>query len=234
MKFYSEQAQNRVLGQRSLASSFIFRSSYSRLDSKKGSCSSLSDFLDQKLHRNTTTIPPKKVQRKARPFSSPITSRYDDVSVDHCEKVKNDENGKCATLGENIFDQFKHTSTENGSVSCLSGEYERGTSSISFGTGTCKANITNATRKRTISFQSVCRKVDTQQHSLAYGEDPNDKQKRRQNFISNKRPRRLYNHYANGSGWWDGDMEGIDTEEVGSAELWEGVGSTTFGDSEWH
>lgn len=34
---------------------------------------------------------------------------------------------------------------------------------------------------------------------------------------------------ANGCGWWDCDMEGVDTEDVGTGEIWEGVGSTTFG-----
>ncbi|KAK1578382.1 hypothetical protein Q3G72_029846 [Acer saccharum] len=39
---------------------------------------------------------------------------------------------------------------------------------------------------------------------------------------------------ANGSGWWDSGMEGIDDEEVGFGEAWEGVSSTTFGGIEWH
>ena len=40
---------------------------------------------------------------------------------------------------------------------------------------------------------------------------------------------------ANGSGFWDCDMEGVDSEEVGHSEVWEGVGSTTFGDIvDWH
>lgn len=39
---------------------------------------------------------------------------------------------------------------------------------------------------------------------------------------------------ANGSGWWDCNMEGIDSEEVGCNEVWEGMGSTTLGGLEWH
>ncbi|KAK9033299.1 hypothetical protein V6N11_018332 [Hibiscus sabdariffa] len=40
---------------------------------------------------------------------------------------------------------------------------------------------------------------------------------------------------ANGSGWWDCEMEGVDSEEVGYGEVWEGVGSTTFGGIvDWH
>lgn len=39
---------------------------------------------------------------------------------------------------------------------------------------------------------------------------------------------------ANGGGWWDCSMEGVDDEEVGFGQVWEGVGSTTFGGIEWH
>ncbi|XP_020519474.1 uncharacterized protein LOC18428597 isoform X2 [Amborella trichopoda] len=39
---------------------------------------------------------------------------------------------------------------------------------------------------------------------------------------------------ASGSGWWDSDMEGLDSEEVGCKEVWEGMGSTTLGGLEWH
>lgn len=39
---------------------------------------------------------------------------------------------------------------------------------------------------------------------------------------------------ASGSGWWDSNMEGVDSEEVGLGEVWEGVGSTTLGGIEWH
>lgn len=40
---------------------------------------------------------------------------------------------------------------------------------------------------------------------------------------------------ANGRGWWESNMEGIDDEEVGVSEVWEGVGSTTMGGIiNWH
>lgn len=39
---------------------------------------------------------------------------------------------------------------------------------------------------------------------------------------------------ANGCGWWEGDKEGVDSEEVGCNEVWEGMGSTTLGGLEWH
>ncbi|KAJ1295216.1 hypothetical protein BS78_01G207100 [Paspalum vaginatum] len=47
--------------------------------------------------------------------------------------------------------------------------------------------------------------------------------------------RALYNHYASGGGWWHGDMEGVDGEEVGwTDDMWEGMGSVTLGGLEWH
>jgi hypothetical protein len=40
---------------------------------------------------------------------------------------------------------------------------------------------------------------------------------------------------ANGHGWWDDDMEGVDNEALGVSEVWEGVGSTTLGGIvDWH
>lgn len=40
---------------------------------------------------------------------------------------------------------------------------------------------------------------------------------------------------ASGGGWWHGDMEGVDGEEVGwTDDMWEGRGSVTLGGLEWH
>ncbi|KAH7835147.1 hypothetical protein Vadar_023280 [Vaccinium darrowii] len=39
---------------------------------------------------------------------------------------------------------------------------------------------------------------------------------------------------ANGSGWWDCNVAGIDNEEVASNEVWEGIGSTTLGGLDWN
>lgn len=39
---------------------------------------------------------------------------------------------------------------------------------------------------------------------------------------------------TNGGGWWNDNMEGVDNEEVGCTESWEGVGCTTLGGIEWH
>ncbi|KAJ4824189.1 hypothetical protein Tsubulata_015645 [Turnera subulata] len=71
--------------------------------------------------------------------------------------------------------------------------------------------------------------------SLILGVNKNAKRKGRRGwFTKNKKSKALYNHYANGSGWWDDEMEGVDTEEVGMGDVWEGVGTTTFGVIDWH
>lgn len=38
----------------------------------------------------------------------------------------------------------------------------------------------------------------------------------------------------NGGGWWDENMAGVDNEEVGCNDVWEGVGCTTLGGIEWN
>lgn len=38
----------------------------------------------------------------------------------------------------------------------------------------------------------------------------------------------------NGGGWWNENMAGVDNEEVGCTDAWEGVGCTTLGGIEWH
>ncbi|KAK1315222.1 hypothetical protein QJS10_CPA06g00026 [Acorus calamus] len=70
---------------------------------------------------------------------------------------------------------------------------------------------------------------------VVLGDDPKPKQKKRDsNVMNDKKQRTFYNHYENGSGWWDEEREGVDNEEVGCNDVWEGMGSTTLGGLEWH
>ncbi|KAG0604698.1 hypothetical protein M758_9G001200 [Ceratodon purpureus] len=69
-------------------------------------------------------------------------------------------------------------------------------------------------------------------HSLlVLGDEP--KYRRQPNIQShkNKRPSgsATFNHYADGAGWWDEGGVGVDAEAVGSASVWEGLGSMSFG-----
>ncbi|GER41667.1 cysteine proteinases superfamily protein [Striga asiatica] len=57
----------------------------------------------------------------------------------------------------------------------------------------------------------------------------------KRNFPANDESIPHFNHYENGGGWWNDDMAGVDTEEVGCKnDAWEGVGRTTLGGIEWH
>ncbi|PPD95310.1 hypothetical protein GOBAR_DD07646 [Gossypium barbadense] len=183
----SKQTPTRGFGQYSIASSFLSRPSHSSKevqkdlrckDSKK--LTSLSDFLNQKLPRNSGI--PKTVQFKQ----------------DNSEKID-------SVLSSSVV-----------------GEEEN-------------------SRKRRNPFEGVDEQRRTRKPFLVLGEEGDDdpqnikKRGRKECSTSNKKPKPHYNHYANGSGWWDCDMEGVDSEEVGYGEVWEGVGSTTFGGIvDWH
>jgi len=64
---------------------------------------------------------------------------------------------------------------------------------------------------------------------LVLGDDPKPKRKLNAQRRVDELPRTIFNHYADGGGWWDTDMVGLDSDEVGSTEIWEGMGSTTIG-----
>ncbi|KAK8952767.1 hypothetical protein KSP40_PGU010607 [Platanthera guangdongensis] len=74
-----------------------------------------------------------------------------------------------------------------------------------------------------------------QKYLVVLGDDPKPKRTRKERKPADNCGKTIYNHYASGQGWWDGDKEGIDSEEVGyGEEAWEGVGSTALGGLEWH
>ncbi|XP_030975925.1 uncharacterized protein LOC115995483 [Quercus lobata] len=228
----------RALGQRSIASSFLSRSSNSSNDfkegvqnkaSKKGSHVSLADFLDRKLH--TTSVPPRTVQGKSRPFSSLLgpSPRESSGSIDgHNGANKGGEAETNCVTDKVFFEQFKHTGEDTGDCggSCSFGEVE-----------SCNIDEAQESRKRKNPFQGAGgdEKYVARKHLLVLGGDPKPKEKGKDEKYNSKKKRRpLYNHYANGCGWWDCNMEGVDNEEVGFSEVWEGVGSTTLGGIEWH
>ncbi|KAG2726579.1 hypothetical protein I3760_01G119100 [Carya illinoinensis] len=225
----------RALGQRSIASSFLARSSGlysgstdSKEDnrdeaSKKSRRTSLVDFLDRKLH--TTSALPRTVQGKSRPFSSPLGPRESSGSIDgHFGAKKDGEAKSNCVIDKVLFEQFKHNGEDKG-------DREGSCSDM----GCCNTDEVPQSRKRRNPFQGGHEKHTAQKHLLALGDDPEPKRKaEEERFISNKKSRPLYNHYANGCGWWDCNMEGVDNEEVGFNEVWEGVGSTTLGGIEWH
>ncbi|XVE81393.1 hypothetical protein DITRI_Ditri15bG0059600 [Diplodiscus trichospermus] len=224
----SKQTPTRVFGQHSIASSFLSRSSNSSKEVKDDFCNkdskkltSFSDFLKRKLPRSSGI--PKTVKEKPRPFSLLLGPNGKCIDKQQ-ESKKEEETEKNDVLHKVAFEQFKQDSTEKvDSIIGLS--------------GVCEEEKEENSRKRHNPFEGVDEERRTRKPFLVLGEDPRNPKKRGtgESSISNKKPKPHYNHYANGCGWWDCDMEGVDSEEVGYGEVWEAVGSTTFGGIvDWH
>ncbi|XP_010274282.1 PREDICTED: uncharacterized protein LOC104609607 [Nelumbo nucifera] len=231
----------RGFGQRSISSSssFAFRSQSADANSKeskgdvqaksskKNSYISLSEFLDRKLEK--TSKPAKTVQGKQSPFSS-LVGGGNDANGSTAERVEVRKGGDADNgfLGEAVFEQFKcaRKDKEDCEDSCKGGEVV-GSTTID--------EQESRKRKNPFEFSSEDNKQrGNRRYLVVLGDEPKPKQKRReQSFIRNEKSSHLFNHYANGSGWWDCNMEGVDSE-VGCREIWEGMGSTTLGGLEWH
>ncbi|KAG5531273.1 hypothetical protein RHGRI_026028 [Rhododendron griersonianum] len=231
----------RVLGQKSIPSTFLFRSlnhkqaSHCKEDVKinapgKGSRVSLSDFLNKKLHKSS--VLPNSDMGKERPFSSPVGSSEVNGSNQGLNGPKKRGETEVKSVVDVVFEQFKCTRKEKEDAlrSCDDGEF------VSSGTDAMERG-----RKRKSPLGGGYGEQSAQKNIVVLGEGhpnpihptPTSKGKDLSS-VSTKKPRHQFNHYANGSGWWNCDMAGVDNEEVGSNEVWEGVGSTTLGGLEWN
>ncbi|OMO93075.1 hypothetical protein CCACVL1_06641 [Corchorus capsularis] len=199
-------------------------------DSKK--LTSLSDFLNRKLPRSSDI--PKTVQEKSKPFSSLLRPKDGETVDKQDERKKEEETMKNDVLDKVVLEQFKQDNAEKADFITPSGgaaEVEEEVVEIP------DTNEVQNSRKRQNPFQVADEERRTRKPFLVLGDDPERSKRRgkRECSISKEKPKPHYNHYANGSGWWDCDMEGVDSEEVGLGEIWEGVGSTTFGGIvDWH
>ncbi|KAF2285643.1 hypothetical protein GH714_006150 [Hevea brasiliensis] len=157
-----------------------------------------------------------------------------------------------SVIEEVVFEQFKHASAEKGDGinSCGVGGNggEIGTSGTQLGIGsfhagdlgTSNSNNDQVTRKRRNPFEDGDEKHAIRKTSLVLGGDPEPKQRTRLrsslatknqdlSIITVSVKSRKHCAYsliladANGCGWWDCDMEGVDTEEVGTGEIWEEI-----------
>lgn len=222
MKSQSNRAAVRQFGQLSLLSSLRSNSSSKEdLPSKaSSSCLSLSDFLDRKLKKSKL----QSVQEKQTAFSSVAVG-----STAEPEGLKQEKFKVGFLLNEAVFQQFKRKTKEDPVGSSDGGD--SGESQLE-----CISTLEDS-QKRKNPF-AISEGADDRAKRMGYlvvlGDDPKPKKRERgQNFI-NKKPKTIFNHYANGSGWWDCNMAGIDSEEVGCDNVWEYKGSTTLGGLEWH
>ncbi|KAM3337563.1 hypothetical protein P3S68_031888 [Capsicum galapagoense] len=219
------------LGQRSIASTFLFRSPNqstgckkkveSKAANQKGSSISLSDFLSKKLHKSPVlpgVVPGKK-------FSVPTSSKDTSKCINgQINRSKYGETGVPCAL-DAIFEQYKNTMKANQDVSAPN---DSGEVSVSF------TDDVRTSRKRGLT-EGSSGTLSARKVLAVLGEGSAAKPRRKVRMLDNiEKPNTLFNHYANGGGWWDCNMEGVDNEEVGCNEVWEGMGSTTLGGLEWH
>ncbi|CAK7336247.1 unnamed protein product [Dovyalis caffra] len=263
-KDHCKERKALVLGQRSIPSSFISRSSNpardskqdgQKEDSKKKSCVSFTDFLDKKLHKNT--VLPKILKGKSRPFWSPLGPSNVGGPTDHQIGVQKEEQEKSSVLDQLVFEQFKPTGAEKGddlvsigdgergdgmgpfgakvisSSSFLigsSGDGGKGTSTTSFGIGSSHVgevgtSAVNDSRKRRNPFRGNRQFWEVVQIPIKKEEKRASQATKNKGLSTIILVALLLLTDANGSGWWDCDMEGVDSEEVGFGEIWEGSGT---------
>ncbi|CAL1401439.1 unnamed protein product [Linum trigynum] len=245
----------RAIGQRSIMSSLVFPSSSNRRNEisaldpdaageqkKNGlvnsSKLSLSDFLNKKLHK--TAVRSRSLKGKSQPFLSPL-GRRTDSSVSGGSKDDMEERNSLAEVDDElVFHLFKKPAVgEKGNAaadsSCGFGTITKPTDSSSLpGLGSSHSDCPSRTGLQACE-QIKHTAAAVRKPPLVLGGDQQERNRAAEDRFNNKKKQeKVYNHYANGSGWWDCDMEGVDSEEVGFGEIWEGVGTTTFGGIEWH
>ncbi|EXB87087.1 hypothetical protein L484_010066 [Morus notabilis] len=222
----------RAFGQQSIASSFLspssnpFKASKDKTKNEASEKGSLSDFLQRKL--NETSGLPGTVKGKSKPFSSLLGPRESGGgSIDEQAEAKKGGAADLNSVVEKVvLEQFKHSGTLEGD--CV------GPSSAG-GAENCDKTIVRGLRKRK-NLEGGHERQIPRKHFAVLGGNLKLKQQRRDGDLTNRENlKTAYNHYANGGGWWDNNIEGVDNEEVGFSEVWEGVGSTTFGGiADWH
>ncbi|XP_075516007.1 uncharacterized protein LOC142550844 isoform X4 [Primulina tabacum] len=220
----SKQPSIRPAGQRSITSTVLFRdpkrSSVCDKDvgasTQQGSQLSLSDFLKRKVRR---TSAPHSSRGKEQPFMSPLSC---EVSNSNVVGVNSNDGGEAdANLSiDSVLQMLKNN-----------GEEKKDCSNISAPNDT---HDLQQARNRENPFEDHDKPSAGKVLAvLGDGLRPILSRKRKK-FSSKEESKPLFNHYENGGGWWDDNMEGIDSENVGCSSAWEGVGCTTLGGIEWH
>ncbi|KAM3198767.1 hypothetical protein P3L10_034494 [Capsicum annuum] len=167
---------------------------------------------------------PNHMQGKKK-FSVPSSSKDTSKCINgQINRSKYGEIGVPCAL-DAIFEQYKNTMKGNQDVSAPNDSVEVSVSITDDIRTSRKRGLTEGS-SRTQSARKVL---------AVLGEGSAAKPRRKVRMLDNiEKPNTLFNHYANGGCWWDCNMEGVDNEEVGCNEVWEGMGSTTLGGLEWH
>ncbi|XP_065030203.1 uncharacterized protein LOC135652839 [Musa acuminata AAA Group] len=213
----------REFGQTSLPPSFFSKSRVPDEHHPKRSSNKqpvpLSEFLNRKLIKTTD----RSVKVKQTSFSSIGSATKDSSS-------KNDEASGRFILHDVIFRQFM-VSAKGKEQSGITGGGESGGPQLQSYTG---GGDNSRKRKNPFDSSGDGERVTARKSMIVLGDDPKPWRSRRGKTTVETTDKPFYDHYANGSGQWDCSKEGVDSEEVGCNDFWEGMGSTTLGGLEWH
>ncbi|KAG6423026.1 hypothetical protein SASPL_113409 [Salvia splendens] len=220
----------RPFGQRSITSTPLFRASNRsngcdqnagiKAPTAKASRISLSDFLNRKLHRSS--VLPTSVGGTEIPSSSP--SR--DVKGEREKSEGREGKGKSPIKGAldiNILKNIKNESSNEFRNTCSTNGIE-----------IIDVDDIEPTRKRKCLFEDHDNKLTGRKRVVVLGDDSKPRRSSPRKVFTSGESKPFFNHYDNGGGWWDENMAGVDNEEVGCNDVWEGVGCTTLGGIEWH
>ncbi|XP_057853449.2 uncharacterized protein LOC131063598 isoform X2 [Cryptomeria japonica] len=200
-KTSSDCSSIRQFGQRSITSNL-----YPQVEGKKTNRASLSliEFLDKKLD--------KRSEKSLEPCGADSANAFPRV------------------LGGRASDVQPRISPAIASVFQLVKEYP--TPSQPQDEATTPANDP-CSKRALLKRKNVLSPDDFQQSPsgrlLVLGDDPKPKRRLLVQRRADERSCAIFNHYADGVGWWDTNMVGVDSDEVGTTEIWEGMGSTTIG-----
>ncbi|KAL9286703.1 hypothetical protein AtEden1_Chr4g0288621 [Arabidopsis thaliana] len=241
----------RVFGQRSIASSFLNRCSIPVDDS--------SEIPPEKVENrsklnNSVLFKPNNTEERLRPFTSLVSSKDRLKSLMERKSREEKKNGD-GGLEKMMLQQFKPREIQiseevsrdvTGEVNLELVDQTAAEETDHMAPYSTEINEDiivrddKTSKKRKDPFEGMESMSRTGKSVMVFGDNskvskPMQRERERRSNNNSKKQRPIYNHYANGSGWWDCDMEGVDSEEVGHREVWEGVGSTTFGDIvDWH
>ncbi|KAL9669855.1 hypothetical protein QQ045_007405 [Rhodiola kirilowii] len=231
-KIRKESSSIRLAGQRSITSSLTSRSSDRSCISKTGRPGiggkiSLSEFLSKKLHKSS--VLPDTSEDKEKLSSSLVRRGNSFGPLQNGDMKVDNATERTCHLDKSVFDKFKpvvNNSDEETVSPCIADDLD----SLNRAHEDMRES-----KKRVSAFDYGSECVTKKRRVVVLGDDPGHSSSiNKPTYKKSEQSVPLYNHYANGRGWWDSNMEGVDNEEVGSSEVWEGVGSTTLGGLDWH
>ncbi|KAF3785886.1 hypothetical protein EJ110_NYTH26880 [Nymphaea thermarum] len=177
---------------------------------------SLSKFLDRKLSK---TMPQKSMQGKEAGFPS-LGGRAKSLTGKTEVAGRSALDGRafrCSGVGGKTDDEGEAIRSLDLDLICELAEAD-------------EQDLRKTERPRTVGEG---RKLPAAGSIFVLGDDPKPRQRRISELVNKTSSGSHFNHYANGNGWWESGMEGVDSEEVGFKETWEGMGSTSLGGLQW-